>query len=109
MNPTDCAIAPDCLSIKDRELAKQRRIVAEIREKQERERYGCERSREWARLIPEHRMVLLILAGLDGDLGALARRAWSEFTPGERVAVQVGLRALTLSMSQCVALNVRAG
>ena len=47
---------------------------------------------EWVSLPLELRMALLLLAGVDGDLSSLGRRAWGEFTPPERAAVQVATR-----------------
>lgn len=81
----------------------------EIRANIEKQRYACARSREWAVMVPEHRMALLMLAGVDGDLGGLARKAWQEYTPGERVALQVAIRAMAASLDAAVALRVRAG
>lgn len=43
-------------------------------------------SREWAHIGHEHRMMVMMLAGISGDLDALASRTWREFTPAERAA-----------------------
>lgn len=59
---------------------------------------------EWVGLALELRMALLLLAGVDGDLSSLARRAWSEFTPGERAAVQVATRGMIRQLRGVVAL-----
>ncbi|MBU0748710.1 MAG: hypothetical protein KKB95_00500 [Gammaproteobacteria bacterium] len=49
-------------------------------------------SREWARMAETHRMVLMLLAGLDGDLGALAQRGWRELPEPERERVKAEAR-----------------
>lgn len=45
-------------------------------------------SREWARLDHAYRVMLMLLAGLDGELSELAHRAWRELPEGERVAIK---------------------
>ena len=91
------------MCIRDSDLAQ------DIRAGMEKKRYSCERSREWAQVPAEHKMTLLMVAGIDGDLGSLARKAWQEFTPPERVAVQVAIRWLRDTLAKCPALSVRAG
>lgn len=59
---------------------------------------------EWVGLPLETRMALLLLAGVDGDLASLGRRAWGEFTPGERAAVQVATRGVIRSLRSVFAL-----
>jgi len=71
-------------------------------------KHSCARSREWALLLLEHRMAVMLLAGLDGDLSGLARRAWPEFTPSEKTAVQVAIRGLHNGLGQSFALRGRA-
>lgn len=61
---------------------------------------GCAASIEWARLSIEFRMAVLLLAGIDGDLETLARRAWLEFPTTEKQAVKVQLRAMRAQLSQ---------
>lgn len=100
-------VATDCA--RERERARLREIASDIRADIERTRHACARSREWAMLPVEHRMALLMLAGVDGDLGALARKAWPEFTPDERVSLQVAIRSLAASLQAAAALRVRAG
>lgn len=64
-------------------------------------------SREWARIGHEHRMMVMMLAGIDGDLQALAVRAWREFTPAERAAVKSEMRAAKRTFSNVAALCSR--
>ena len=103
------SLTPCHESTRERELEKLRAVAADIRAGIEKKRHDCARSREWALMLVEHRMALLMLAGIDGDLGALARKAWPEFTPDERVALQVAVRSLAASLDAATALRVRAG
>lgn len=64
-------------------------------------------SREWARIGHEHRMMVMMLAGISGDLDALASRAWREFTPAERDAVKSEMRAAKRTFSSVAALCSR--
>lgn len=64
-------------------------------------------SREWARVGHEHRMMVMMLAGIGGDLDALASRAWREFTPAERDAVKSEMRAAKRTFSGVAALCSR--
>lgn len=64
-------------------------------------------SREWARISHEHRMMVMMLAGISGDLDALAARAWREFTPAERAAVKGEMRAVKRTFSAVAALCSR--
>lgn len=64
-------------------------------------------SREWARISHEHRMMVMMLAGISGDLDALAARAWREFTPAERAAVKAEMRAAKRTFSAVAALCSR--
>lgn len=64
-------------------------------------------SREWARVSHEHRMMVMMLAGISGDLDALAARAWREFTPAERAAVKGEMRAAKRTFSAVAALCSR--
>lgn len=69
----------------------------------------CARSREWSAMQLTHRMAVMLLAGIDGELSDLSRRAWREFTPAERLAVQVAIRSLHEGLQNTYALRVRAG
>lgn len=62
---------------------------------------------EWARLNLSHRMAVLLLCGMDGELSVLARRSWQEFTPVEKSAITVELRSLHRSLDDTYALRMR--
>lgn len=64
-------------------------------------------SREWAHIGHEHRMMVMLLAGIGGDLDALATRAWREFTPPERAAIKTEMRAAKRTFSSVAALCSR--
>lgn len=65
------------------------------------------RTREWASMLLEYRMALLLLAGVDGDLQALARKAWGEFTDDEKIALRVSMRGMFAALEQSVSLRAR--
>lgn len=64
-------------------------------------------SREWAHIGHEHRVMVMMLAGIDGDLEALAGRAWREFTPAERDAVKTQMRLAKRTFTNVAALCSR--
>lgn len=64
-------------------------------------------SREWLGLDPAHRMVLLLLAGVDGDLVALANREWREMPPPEKEALKREVRGVKSAFSRLLALSGR--
>jgi len=64
-------------------------------------------SREWARLSETHRMALMLLAGVDGDLGALAQRHWRELPEPERMALKAEARFARREFSRLHALTGR--
>ena len=68
----------------------------------------CRRGMEWSNVPLAHRMGVLLMAGVDGDLSELARKAWAEFTPGEQGSIAVAIRSLHQSLDNCSALRVRA-
>lgn len=70
---------------------------------------ACAREREWAGLSLHTRMAVMLLAGVDGDLAMLARLAWGEFAPGEKLAVQSAIRTLSADLHKAYALRLRAG
>lgn len=70
-------------------------------------RHRCARSQEWATLTLETRMAVLLLAGMEGELLALSRKAWPEFTPPEQMAVQVATRGLFRDLERTWNLRVR--
>lgn len=81
----------------------------EIIAKQSRGRVPCARSAEWAALPVELRMAYMMVSGLDGDLSALAVKAWPEFTPPEREAIKATVRAFAKAARASVALVSRWG
>lgn len=85
-----------------------RDLAAQIRADIEQKEYACARSRDWALLPQETRMAVLLLAGVDGDLSRLSAKKFGEFTPDERIAVQVSIRSLYAVLSGAVSLRARA-
>jgi hypothetical protein len=77
---------------------------AELRQKAGR----CLRSIEWGNVPMAHRMGVLLMAGIDGDLSDLSRKAWPEFAPLEQESITVAIRSLHASLHNCNALRVRA-
>lgn len=90
-----------------------RQRLRDIADKIRAERAGreslCRRAAEWLAMPAMHRMAVLLLAGIDGDLAKLSRRSWAEFTTPEKIAVQVAIRSLKTSLNSAYALSVRAG
>ncbi|WP_139019227.1 hypothetical protein [Acidovorax radicis] len=70
-------------------------------------RWSDAESREWARMAETHRMVLMLLAGLDGDLEALAQRGWRELPEPERERVKSEARFARREFSRLHALTGR--
>jgi hypothetical protein len=70
-------------------------------------RWSDAESREWARMAETHRMVLILLAGLDGDLGALAQRGWRELPEPERERVKAEARFARREFARLHALTGR--
>ncbi|KQO24206.1 hypothetical protein ASF11_21715 [Acidovorax sp. Leaf76] len=64
-------------------------------------------SREWARMAETHRMALMLLAGVDGDLGVLAQRHWRELPEPERIALKAEARFARREFSRLHALTGR--
>ena len=67
-------------------------------------RYSSAAALEWARLRSEHRMALLMLAGVEGDLGDLAVRAWLEIAEPERMQIRTAARNLQEDVRPLAAL-----
>lgn len=84
-------------------------IRDEIINAKSRGRSPCARSAEWAALPAEVRMAYMMVAGIDGDLSALARKAWREFTPPEREALRSTVRMFDKAARSSVALASRWG
>lgn len=61
-------------------------------------------SLEWALLSREHKIIFLMLAGIDGEVEDIALRDWLEFTPPETVAIQLAMRSMKRSLDGVVAL-----
>jgi hypothetical protein len=72
-------------------------------------RHTCARSREWAALPLELRMAVLLLAGVDGEVSTLARRAWLEMPGPEREAVRGTMRGFARALNGSPALVSRWG
>ena len=61
-------------------------------------------SLEWARLGREHKLIFILLAGLDDDTDTVDRKDWREFTEPERMALQAAIRSMHRSMGGVYAL-----
>lgn len=72
------------------------RIAEEMREQASESRDAAE-AREWARLAGVHRTLAHVVAGIDGDLEALADRPWRAIPDPEREALREGMRGLMLA------------
>jgi hypothetical protein len=70
-------------------------------------RWSDAESREWARMSVTHRMALMLLAGVDGDLGALAQRSWRELPEPERLALKAEARFARHEFARLHALTGR--
>lgn len=55
---------------------------------------------EWKALHWTHRAVLLMLAGVEGDLKKMAKKSWQELPPNERMAITSALKVLKESLSK---------
>ena len=64
-------------------------------------------SREWAGLETGHKMAMLLLAGIDGDLVELSGRAWRELPVTEREIIKVEVRSAKAAFSRLMALSSR--
>lgn len=70
-------------------------------------RHQTAESQEWARLDVGHRMAMLLLAGIDGDLQELAQRDWREMPHPEQQAIRCEIRAAKKAFSGLMALAGR--
>lgn len=91
------------------EREKLRAVSVAMRADIEGRRQSCARSVEWAAMDPMARMAVLLLAGVDGELSQLARRAWPELTPAEKLQCQLAIRSLHAAMGKTYALRLRMG
>ena len=62
---------------------------------------------EWRRLDQGHRMALLLLAGIDGDLSVLSLREWRELPEPERQAIKDQVRHAKRAFAAVAALSGR--
>ncbi|MEJ2800902.1 hypothetical protein WAE61_03385 [Comamonadaceae bacterium PP-2] len=51
-------------------------------------------AKEWSMLHTSHRLALLLLAGIDGELDDLMHKAWREIPHAERIAIASAARTL---------------
>lgn len=68
---------------------------------------SCCLSHEWAGMSREHKIVFLMLAGVDGEVDAIAGRDWKEYAPPEIAALQLSIRQMQRSMLHVTALTRR--
>ena len=59
---------------------------------------------EWSRLSREHRIVFLMLAGVDDDVDLIAEKHWREFTQPEVASVKASIRCMRVAMLSVSAL-----
>lgn len=59
---------------------------------------------EWQRLRTGTRVLMLLVAGCDGDLEALALRDWHELPRPEQLAVHIAVRGMRSELLGLVAL-----
>ena len=59
---------------------------------------------EWRRFSQETRMIFLLLAGLDGEVGDIGRKGWQEFTPPEQNAIRIAIRAVKREVDAVISL-----
>ena len=52
-------------------------------------------------------MAIMLCAGIDGDLGDLARRSWREIQTTERARIQATVRLFTAALDDAYALRAR--
>lgn len=58
---------------------------------------------EWAKLGREHRIVFLMLAGID-DVEEMTLKAWGEYTPPEQHSLRIVMRAMRAAVGGLNAL-----
>ena len=61
-------------------------------------------SKEWHEMPREHRMCLVLLAGIEGEIPDLAERDWRAIPPPERDGIKAQLRGLRKSLSKVCSL-----
>jgi hypothetical protein len=60
---------------------------------------------EWVRMDSAARMVVMVFAGIDGDMQELGRKDWREFAPPEQDAIRHAVRALARATASCQSLG----
>lgn len=91
------------------ERSKLMLLATEIRADIEGRRQSCARSVEWSNMDNMARMAVMLLAGIDGELSSLSRKAWAELTPSEKLQCQTAIRMMHNAMGKTYALRLRAG
>ena len=84
-----------------------RALRDEFVERQSGGRFSGAESKEWAALEVGHRMALLLLSGIDGDIGELSERDWREIPHVEQQAIRVEVRAAKKAFAAIVAIAGR--
>lgn len=59
---------------------------------------------EWQRMHVQTRILLLVAAGIDGELEPMALKDWQEYPPPERLALRGAIRHLRREMFELVGL-----
>jgi hypothetical protein len=67
-------------------------------------RRTCPLSHEWATLTLEFRMVVLLMAGIDGEIQAVARKDWREFPLVEQESCRSVMRSMRRQLQGVSAL-----
>lgn len=105
------AVAPELPPLSAVGQEHYRKLFGEVRDRYVRQatqgRLSDAESREWARLDHAYRVMLMLLAGLDGELSELAHRAWRELPEHERVAIKQEARTARHGLAKLYALTGR--
>lgn len=88
-------------------VGKLRELQGELVASVTRGRHSDAESREWGRLDPAYRAVLLFMGGVDGDVDVLAQRHWRELPEPERQAVKSEARTFRKAMLSLTSLTLR--
>jgi hypothetical protein len=67
------------------------------------------KNKAWFDLSRDLRLVVLLNAGIDGDIALLVAKRWDEFTPPERAAMSSSVRIFAKSFGRCQALTYDVG
>ena len=104
--PAALPAAYQAMSVEDCRI-RLRQLQREAAQRAGNGRYASAESREWTCLASHHRMALVLLAGIDGEIEELALRDWREMPPPERDAIRRQVRALRTSLLPLRALALR--